>query len=372
MRIAISKTALAILLAAVGITTIVVLVLESLRTPIAAEVRVRSEQITFDFVNPDTTAQSVTLLNTGLWITHARVARFGKISFKASPAMEETKLARLGDAGFITISPVSPASYVELISDQGTFSLSDILVNGVVRIAWRFMGGVDYNVVLQSIGTRNDQEIMINFSVGDSLTLSLFNCIFQDRNGKMLLQTKSNKAETITFPVSFARQQATVFAHSQALDIDVEIQSAAFVESLDLMKDLRVMGVDYDKKEYSPNGTAKYLSSVLSGSIRRDSYGREDSVKLGEGELIVPAPAGGWLKSLKADSNSINSVIEYTASSIKIGQASAERELVKSEFEKLRENKTLMAIYTISLMLAGLLSKIMIEKRTASLKRRRR
>jgi hypothetical protein len=250
-----------------------------------------------------------------------------------------------------------------LDSAEEAFSLRDIYLESNSRISWSSHNNDQY-ILIQNEEEMERGEISAAFSTGDSLRLSLFNCVFLDHEGEVLYQTASNVVEEFIFPISFGKQQANVVTNSGQLEIDVETQDEFFAENNELLRDIEIENVDYYKMEYSSTGQVKERNTVLEGAVKRPAYSLDDSVRVRLGDFIKTIPAEGYLKSLKVGSGYLEASMRYHVRSIRIGPyRNAEHELVKSKLDTLLGNQTLIIIYTITMSVFGIITKFIIQKK---------
>lgn len=363
MKLIVDKVTLSILLGIVVVTVIMVIILRSIHPMITAEVGIKCEQINFSMIKPENSHRWFSLLNTGPWITQAKISRFNAIKFKVLPSTAATDLARYCDGAEVVVSPISANSNVTLNSAEEAFSLRDIFLESNARISWSAHNNGQWILIKNETHTESS-EISAAFSTGDSLRLGLFNCVFLDQKGEVLYETRPNVVEEFTFPISFGKPQVSVITDSGQLEIAVETQDEFFAENNELLRDLEVDHVDYYKKEYSRTGQVIEQNTVLEGTVKRPSYSLDDSVRVRMGDVIKTMPARGYLKSLRVGSGYLEASIRYHAQSIRIGpDRIAEHELVKSKLDTLWGSQTLIIIYTITLSVFGIITRLIIQRK---------
>ncbi|UCE18783.1 MAG: hypothetical protein JSV84_00040 [Gemmatimonadota bacterium] len=363
MKVAVDKITLLILLGIIVVTTIAVVILQSIRPMITAEIRVTCEQINFDTPRPEANHPKVSLLNSGLWITKAKVSQFDRILFKAPRSIRATELARLSDGTQIVISPTSPNGHVTLSSSEEAFSLRDVFMESAARTSWGVHNTSQYILILNT-EDQDQGELSASFSTGDSLHFILYNCAFLNHRGEMLYQTEQDAEESFAFPVSFGQRQANVVAYSGQLELEIESQPESYAENIDVLRELPVKNVDYSKKEYSQTGEIRERNTIVTGVLKRPAYSLEDSVKIQKGDFITATPGEGFLESLRADSSSLVVSIKYDVRSMKIGPyRNAEHELVRSKLVTLWKNQTLIIIYTVSIALFSLITNFIVRRK---------
>ncbi len=356
------KESVLILLAIFLLTAIVVLTLKSSRPAVIADVRVNSKQVNFHTASVKNRTQPTSLLYSGLWLKQAKITQFDTLRFKSSRDIELTDLAGLCDKTEIRIFPFSSDSYIELSSIETAFSLKDIFVSKDVAISWSVIDSLQY-VDIRDINGDSTWNKSAKFSTDDRLYLRVYNCSFLNRSGETLYQTQQNTVEEFDFPVSFAKSYAIAVAISGPLELDFVMQFESSDVGWDYIRDLKVSNVDYNEEERTPEGRKTYRNTISNGSIKLHRYSLDDSLVIQKGNFIKPAPSQGML-NLRADMKNVSTFIKYNVHSLTLGPyQKAEHELVKSRFDVLLEDRTLVIIYTISFALFGLMTKFIINKK---------
>ena len=356
------RVTVVVLLSILIIVSVAVLILKAIRPALIADVMTRCQQINFE-LRPDAEAnQPVLLLNNNLWIKEATINNFDRIQIKSSPSIQDTEMARLADKNTLIVSPRSSASYITIKSEEDAFALSDIFVATAAKFS---LGIIDsgFLISLQEIGNAGYSGYTANFSLGDTLYLSLLDCAFLDSEENILHQTNSNTEEAFALPVSLAQPYLVATADSGKLSFEADWQLESLSDDTELIKDLKVSNIDYYKLEYTPGGKTRERNTVLEGKVMRRNYSLDDSVNIKKEMIIKAQPGEAMLNYLTANSSSIEANLQYKVKSLKLGQnINAEHELVKSKLELLWEDKTLFAIYSLSVIVFGAVLKLFLNK----------
>lgn len=366
MRIVINKTTLVILFIAIAITAILVFILKSIRSPLTAHVKVESEQIRFD-LDKNRYPNNMSILNANLWANRAKISSFKQVQFRISPSAMPTDLLRFCDGNLVTISQASLDGSIAFVSNPESFSLRDMFLKGNASLVWRINEATHY-IIIKNSNERNPSGISVVFSTGDSIEVQVYNCTFLDRNGEILYKTKPGDLEVLTFPMSSANSGVTVLANFDSLDLEIEMQDEVLAENLILLRGLNIKNVQFVKQERMTNGEIRDIDSIIGGSIRRLSYSSNDWVKINKGDLLLPVPNSCELISLSSKLNGLESEMRYLVKSFRVGNRyGAKTELVKSKLDILKESPTFVAVYGVALLIFGLLTKLVVEKKSSTL-----
>ena len=356
------KVSITILVIILIIVSVTVLILQSIRPDLIAYVDIKCRQINFELKPLVEANQPVLLLHNNLWIKEARIDKFDRIRIKAAPSIQNTELDQLAPENIIIISPRSSSSYVKIKSELDAFSISDLFIKSAVNFSFGILDS-GFHIELQKNENTDNSEYVANFSLGDTIYLSLLNCEFLDRDENRLYQTNTNIEEIFAFPVSLVQPYLVAMANSGILKFEAEWQIESLSKDVELIKDIEISNINYYMREYILGGKIKEQNTVLSGKVRRIGYSSDDSVNIRKDMVIKAQPQEAKLNYLTASSSSIEAHLLYKVRSLRLVQdKDVEHELVKSKLELLMKNKTLVAIYSLSIIVFGIVLNLLIKK----------
>jgi len=363
MKFTIDKTKFPIFISAVVFAIIGVVILHNIRPSITVDARIHSEQVNFDLKKLDN-PQPFCFPNSNLWILRAKIQEFKTIMFKASPEIENSKLINFCDGRKFLITPISNTGYAVIKSQKGTFSLNEIFFEADIAVSWKG-NGIFHNIAIKNITETDSLDISSEFSIGDTLSLTLYNCAFRDSNERILYKTNPNKLERFTIPISFANPHVLARAKNNKLDIEIEVEVDAFTEDIEILKDLQIKNLNFLQQKYDAAGKIKEKNCLLNSSFKRARYSADDSVVIRKGDFIKSRPDNTFLKFLKIEAKALMLQLQYrNVSSFKVGpRADAEQELVKSLLDILRANELLIIIYSIAVIIFGVLTNLIVKKK---------
>lgn len=362
--ILINKLNAKILGAAVIVTIGAVTILNSIRPAITVEANIECEQVNFDVIINDDVPGSKPILSSSLWAERISITECDRLTFRVPPAYQVTAFTPPNRGREIRIAPASRSSRIEIRSGLDAFSVRDILVGDGARVSWKIAEG-NQRVDLRC--EEDQAELLAIIATSDSLYLTLLDCAFVDGEGNTLHRTSTSTVEHFAFPVSFAKRKAIATSRSGRLRLDVVTQPISSEESVTLMRDIRVANVDYITSEYTPSGDTRERNTIASGQVRRPAYGHDDSFPIQRGDYVHAKPQQALLQSLHAGTALLVTSLVYDVQSLKVGAfESARHELVKSKLDSIKSSPTLVVIYTASLALFGLLTRLVLDRRKES------
>ncbi len=367
MKYTFDKLKISIFVIALVITSIVILILYNVRPSINIDAEIYSKKINFEIKKSDN-PKPFSFPNSSLWILNSKIQNFERIQFKASKKNEDENLISKSTNQKFNILPNSNTSYVSFTSQREDFCLSNIYFKTDIAASWLVYGS-SHLLEIKNKKETDTTKIYSEFSTGDTLEISLYNCIFTDSSGVSLYKTKVNTIEEFIIPISSANPFVLVRTNNK-MGMEVQVEADAFDEDIDLLKDIHIKNLDFKEQEFDAAGNPKIKNSLIKATIKRNSYTTDELVELNKGDNINPSPDNILLKSLKInDENLYLNLCYENVNSLKVGKdVNNEKEMVKSTLEILGSNKLLIVIYGITMILFGLLTNFIIKKKQTSQK----